>query len=105
MPKFTQGQWRAAIGEKQTYSFTVYAQDGHAYTHDRAVAEAFGNTPDEARANALLISAGPALLKALKRCLDNSKLRRASGVESGPVIELEIAEAKAAIALVDGGAS
>ena len=37
------------------------------------------------------------LLAALELCLKNSEFRRASGVESGPMIEREIEVARAAI--------
>lgn len=44
-----------------------------------------------------LIAAAPELLAALELCLKNSEFRRASGVESGPMIEREIEVARAAI--------
>lgn len=55
------------------------------------------NSTEEIRANAQLIAAAPELLAALELCLKNSGFRRASGVESGPMIEREIEAARAAI--------
>lgn len=55
-------------------------------------------------ANAALIAAAPELMEALELCLKNSEFRRASGVESGPMIEREIEEARAAIAKARGEA-
>lgn len=52
--------------------------------------------------NAALIAAAPELLAALELCLKNSEFRRASGVESGPMIEREIEVARAAIAKARG---
>jgi hypothetical protein len=57
---------------------------------------------DEAKANARLIAAAPDLLLALETCLKNTEMRRASGFESGPMIDYEIEIARAAIAKATG---
>lgn len=66
------------------------------------VATVWSHGAAQTAANARLIAAAPDLLAALRLCLRNSELRRASGVESGPMIEREIEVARAAIAKAEG---
>jgi len=63
----------------------------------RSIASIWAHGDKETEANARLIAAAPDLLEALAMSLKTSELRRASGVESGPLLDAEIRRSRAAI--------
>ena len=101
--KFTPGPWYL-WGMRQSPKPRVFMYQVRGANHDVLFTTAQYGVhsgapldPEVRTANANLISAAPEMLAALELCLKNSEFRRASGVESGPMIEREIEAARAAI--------
>ena len=83
------------MGERKWHQGSCSGQNN--YVFDERGANVVGVTGVAHKADVPLISAAPELLAALELCLKNSEFRRASGVESGPMIEREIEVARAAV--------
>lgn len=70
MDKFTGGEWRVIQPLDPCGNYGIWAEEagGHYIIHDgpRYLPQGiWGRTPEEARANAVLMAAGPNMLKAL----------------------------------------
>lgn len=88
----TPGPWKTAGRGDKMKQLPIYA-NGKII----AAVRDYGSLSD-----ARLIAAAPDLLLALETCLKNTEMRRASGFESGPMIDYEIEIARAAIAKATG---